>query len=94
MILQKILSKISIFKNYITSYTKYQNNNEVSDMMRIQIDGVEYKVGDTVKILSGIDARRVGKIFKFYKSDDEISVAVQFSDSDYGMYQLQVIQKV
>jgi ribosomal protein L21E len=81
-------------KKYISGYNKYLNPYKEYNMKRIEVDGIEYKIGDKVKILSGIDARRVGKIFKFYKAGDEVSVAVQFSDTDYGMYQVQIIEKV
>lgn len=57
-------------------------------------DGKEYYVGDTIKVLNGIDKDKIGKILKFYFTDGIVSVSVKWGEAHYGMYQLSDIEKV
>lgn len=52
------------------------------------------EVGRKVKIIAGEDAGRIGVIYNIYTTDGIPSVAVQFSENDYGMYKLYHVEAV
>ncbi len=57
-------------------------------------NGETLKVGDRVRVTGGLAFGRTGVIYKFYKVDWQLTVAVTHGEKDIGMYNLDEIEKV